>query len=256
MHALILARPAGALVRLLCALAVIAAALVGPLTADVHAQQAGYQPIVARFDGSGAIAMPANESLDINGLGTIEFWVSAKWQGELEYDPAIMGYSGPQGPRFAIHIAGDKSGLGLYAGELYDGVAFDFSDGLLHHVALVTIGDTTDIIIDGVYLDTLGFTFAELPADSFTIGAIGEFSPFVGEIGQVRIWSTPVEIEVLRYFSLAPLTTQGPYPHPDLEFLTGISAFGDPSTGGFIFIGDPELQNVTSDPPPVAGETP
>jgi hypothetical protein len=235
---------------------VIAAALVGPLTADVDAQQAGYQPIVARFDGSGAIAMPANESLDINGLGTIEFWVSAKWQGELEYDPAIMGYSGPQGPRFAIHIAGDKSGLGLYAGELYDGVAFDFSDGLLHHVALVTIGDTTDIIIDGVYLDTLGFTFAELPADSFTIGAIGEFSPFVGEIGQVRIWSTPVEIEVLRYFSLAPLTTQGPYPHPDLEFLTGISAFGDPSTGGFIFIGDPELQNVTSDPPPVAGETP
>ena len=248
MHALFLGRPAGALARLLCALALIAAALVGPLTAQGQAQQAGYQPIVARFDGSGAIAMPANEALDINGLGTIEFWVSAKWQGELEYDPAVMGYSGPQGPRFAVHIAGDKSGLGLFAGAFYDGVAFDFSDGLLHHVALVTIGDTTDIVIDGVYQDTLGFTFAEVPAESFTIGAIGEFSPFIGEIGQVRIWSTPVEIEVLRYFSLAPLTTQGAYPHPDLEFLTGISAFGDPSTGGFIFIGDPELKNMTADP--------
>ncbi|MFW5633907.1 MAG: LamG-like jellyroll fold domain-containing protein [Erythrobacter sp.] len=246
-------RPLSAARRPALVLVVIAALMALVALPAARAQPAGYQPIVAAFNGNGAIAMPANEALDINGLGTIEFWVSAKWQGELDYDPAVMGYSGPQGPRFAIHIAGDKSGLGLFAGPFYDGVAFDFSDGVLHHVALVTLGDMTDIIIDGVYLDTLGFTFAELPAESFTIGAIGEFSPFIGEIGQVRIWSTPVEIEVLRYFSLAPLSAEGPFPHPDLEFLTGISAFGDPETGGFIFIGDPDMQNMTQDPPAIEG---
>lgn len=209
-----------------------------------------FQPVVENFVGSNAIAMPANESLDINGYGTIEFWVSAKWPGTLDYDPAVMGYSGVQGPRFAIHIAGDKSGIGLYAGEFYDGVDFDFSDGLLHHVAFVTVGETTDIIIDGVYRETLGYTFADLPADSFTIGAVGDFSPFVGEIGQVRIWSTPVEIEVLRYFSLAPLSAQARFPHPDLGDLTGISAFGNPESGGFIFIGEPDLPNLTEDDPP------
>ena len=221
------------------------AAMMLILAARPASAQAAYEPIVANFNGQGALAMPPNPSLDINGSGTIEFWVSAKWSGDLDYDPAIMGYSGPQGPRFSFHIAGDKSGLGVYAGQYYDGVAFDFSDGLLHFVAITTLGDTTDIYIDGVYQDTLGFGFADLPADSFTIGSVGDFSPFIGEIGQVRIWSEPVEVEVLRYFAKRPLGVAGQYPHPDLENLTGISAFGNPETGGFIFIGDEDLPNLT-----------
>jgi hypothetical protein len=220
----------------------------GLLSSSASAQQAKFRPVVANFNGAGALVMPANEALDIAGSGTIEFWVSAKWNGTLDYDPAVMGYSGANGPRFAIHISGDKQGLGLFAGQFYDGVNFNFADGLLHHVALITVGNTTDILIDGVYQDTLGFTFAELPADSFTIGALGEFSPFIGEIGQVRIWSVPVEQDVITAFSLRPLSTQGiggmPV-HPDLEFLTGLSAFGNPDSGGFIFIGDADLPNLT-----------
>lgn len=217
------------------------------LMLPVHstAQQTSHRPVVANFNGSGALVMPANEALDINGSGTIEFWVSAKWQGTLNYDPAIMAYSGRLGPRFAIHMSGDKQGLGLYAGQFYDGVNYNFADGLLHHVALITAGNSTDIIINGVYQDTLGYTFADLPADDFTIGAIGAFSPFIGEIGQIRIWSVPVEQDVLNSFSLRPLSTQGSQVHPDLEFLTGISAFGNPDTGGFIFIGDADMPNLT-----------
>ncbi|MEP0189739.1 MAG: LamG-like jellyroll fold domain-containing protein [Erythrobacter sp.] len=219
-----------------------------PATAQQQGPQQAqeYAPIMMNFVGDNALMLPTTSALELKGSGTIEFWVSAKWTRPLGYDPAIMAYLGPLGTRFAFHIGDDRSGLGVYAGDFYDGVAFDFSDGLRHHVVIMTAGDTIDIFIDGELRGTLGFTFATMPVDRFTIGSLGDYSPFVGELGQIRIWDEPIEPEVLQYFALQPLN--GQYEHPDLDALVGMSAFANPELSGFVFVGEPDEPNVTMEP--------
>ncbi len=213
---------------------------------QAQSQQQQFAPVMMDFVGDNALVLPTAAALELQGSGTIEFWVSAKWTQPLGYDPAIMAYLGPLGTRFAFHIDDSRSGLGVYAGDYYDGVPFNFADGQRHHVGIVTAGDAIDIFIDGELRGTLGFTFASMQVDRFTIGSLGDFSPFVGEIGQVRIWDEPVEPEVLRYFAFRPLN--GQFEHPDLDSLVGMSAFANPELNGFVFVGDPDEPNVTSEP--------
>ncbi|MEO0463617.1 MAG: LamG-like jellyroll fold domain-containing protein [Pseudomonadota bacterium] len=213
-------------------------------------QEAPFAPVMATFSGQGALVLPPAQALSINGSGTIEFWVAAQWQNALDYDPAVIAYSGPQGARFAVHIAADRQGLGVYAGQFFQGVQFDFSDGQAHYVALVTIGDSIDVYIDGQFRTTLGYGFADLPAETFSVGSIGNFSPFIGLIGQVRIWDEPIDPDVLNYFSWRPIETQGPNAHPDLDALVGASTFGNPETSGFVFVGDGDPINTTLPPEP------
>ncbi|MGB3472509.1 MAG: LamG-like jellyroll fold domain-containing protein [Erythrobacter sp.] len=235
--------------------AVLAMSLAGqPAAAQQQSQAQGqaqsqpqreYIPLMFPFTGQEGLLLPTAEALELQGSGTIEFWVSAKWSQPLDYDPVIMAYTGPQGTRFSFNIAGDKSGFGVAAGEFYDGVAFDFSDARPHHVAVITVGDTIEVYIDGQLMDVLGYTFAQMPVDRFTIGSIAGYSPFIGEIGQVRIWDEPLELDVLTSFSMRPLAAEGPDAHPDIDSLVGMSAFGNPQTRGFIFVGDPVEPNVT-----------
>ncbi len=207
-----------------------------------HAQAAAarpsYRPIVLTFDGKRPLSVAPSEAFNITDAGTIEFWVSAKWQGTLAYDPAIMAYSGPKGPRYAFHITADRSGLGVYAGDFYNVVPFNFADGRLHYVAIIAFGDETDVLIDGQIRATLGFTFPELLTESLTIGSISKYSPFIGEIGQIRFWSLPLEPEVLNQFALRPIEADGPNAHPDIANLVAISAFANPELGSFVLFGD------------------
>ncbi|TRD10095.1 LamG domain-containing protein [Erythrobacter insulae] len=236
-------------------LALTMAAMAITMPQTVSAQPAGqsqntqqsYIPLMFPFNGNEGLVLPTAEALELQGRGTIEFWVSAKWSQPLDYDPVIMAYTGPFGTRFSFNIAGDKSGFGIAAGEFYDGVAFDFSDGRPHHVAVITVGDVTDVYIDGELQAAFGFTFADNPVDRFTIGSIGGYSPFIGEIGQVRIWDEPIEVNVLNYFAMRPLDISGPNAHPDIDSLVGMSAFGNPETRGFIFVGEPAEPNLTFD---------
>jgi hypothetical protein len=73
----------------------------------------------------------------------------------------------------------------------------------------------------------------------------------VGEIGQVRIWNEPVEADVLIDFAWKPLADAGANAHPNIDELAGISAFGNPETGGFIFAGDPDDAVLASVKPAV-----
>lgn len=227
---------------------VSAASLVLAAPAIAQQQEQPFAPVMASFSGQGALVLPPAPVLSINGSGTIEFWVAAQWQTQLDYDPAVIAYSGPQGPRFAVHIAANKQGLGVYAGQFFQGVQFDFSDGQAHYVALVTIGDSIDVYIDGEFQTTLGYGFADLPATTFSVGSIGDFSPFIGLIGQVRIWDEPLDPDVLNYFSWRPIEAQGPNAHPDIDALVGASTFADTQGAGFVFVGDPEDANITLPP--------
>lgn len=242
------------LVGALAAFAFAAIPISSEQRVQAQQQQAQFEPVMMNFLGNNALVLPTASALELQGSGTIEFWVSAKWTQPLGYDPAIMAYLGPLGTRFAFHIGENRDGLGIYAGDYYDGVPFDFSDGQRHHVAIVTLGNATDIFIDGEFQGTLGFTFETMPVDRFTIGSLGDFSPFVGEIGQIRIWDEPVELEVLSYFALRPL--DGAVEHPDLDALVGISAFANPELNGFVFVGDPDEPNVTRELSPPAPALP
>lgn len=197
-----------------------------------------FAPVMETFTGKSAKSYAPSPALDINGYGTVEFWVAAKWKQNPGYDPAIMAYYGPKGARFAVYVTGDAKALGVQAGPYYDTVPFDFSDGALHHVALTTVGDTISVMIDGeVQAEALNFGFGDFTPTAFSIGAAGNVSPFIGEIGQIRIWNEPVDPDVLINFSWKALGAEA---HPDIDALAGFSAFGNPETGGFIFAGEPD----------------
>jgi hypothetical protein len=215
-----------------------------PLVA--RAQEADFYPPLAAFDGKDALLLSPSPALDINGFGTIEFWVKADWAQDPGYDPAIMAYTGPKGARFGFYLDRTAKALGVQAGPYYETVEFDFSDRQLHHIAISTIGDTTTVMIDGEIQDTLGISFANLPATSFSIGSAGRFSPFIGQIGQVRIWNEVIDPDVLVDFSWREMAESGPNRHPDIEALVGVSAFANPETGGFIFAGDPDDPEIVA----------
>ncbi len=209
-----------------------------------------YRPPTASFSGKGALLLPFANVLNINGAGTIEFWVSAQWEGKLEYDPGIIAYVGSGGPRFAVHMASNAKGIGIYAGQYYEGVKYDFTDGALHYVAIITTGDFIDIYIDGDFQRTLGYGFADLPASSFSIGSYSDRAPFIGEIGQVRIWNEPLDQDTLNKFSLMPLVADGPDVHPDIQALVAMSTFANPNSNGFMVVegeGEPNLTERVSE---------
>ncbi len=208
--------------------------------------QTQYRPVTATFSGNGALLLPPAIALDINAAGTIEFWVAASWDGNLGYDPGLVAYSGPKGPRFAIHMQADAKALGIYAGSNYQAIPFDFSDGALHYVAVVNVADRILVNIDGTERAVLGFGYADLPATEFSVGSIGKLSPFVGEIGQVRIWKEPLDSDTLNRFSLAPIESSGPNAHPFIDSLVGASMFANPETGGFVIVGSAQETNTTA----------
>lgn len=204
-----------------------------------------YRPPTASFSGGGALLLPYANVLNINGAGTIEFWVSAQWEGKLEYDPGIIAYVGSEGPRFAIHMASNAKGIGIYAGQYYEGVQYDFTDGALHYVAIVTTGDFIDIYIDGDFQRTLGYGFADLPANTFSIGSYSDRAPFIGEIGQVRIWDEPLDQDILNTFSLRPLLAEGPDVHPNITSLVAMSTFANSNSNGFMVVEGQDEPNLT-----------
>jgi hypothetical protein len=209
--------------------------------APVIVRDPNFAPVMATFSGTNASSYAPSPSLDINGYGTIEFWVAVKWRQNPGYDPAIMAYYGPTGARFAIYVTGDAKALGVQAGPHFDKVAFDFSDGEMHHVALTTLGDTISVMIDGeVQSEALNFGFGAFAPTAFSIGAAGNVSPFIGQIGQVRIWNEPIDPDVLADFAWKALGAEAPNLHPNIDALVGVSAFANPETSGFIFAGEPE----------------
>lgn len=226
---------------------VIASGLATLAAAPVQAQEEAYAPVMLTFDGTDALSYVAPSALDIDGAGTLELWVRAGWQANPGYDPAVLSYEGPTGARMALVLTADAQALGVLAGPYYATIPFDFSDGQLHHVALTLLADQTLVMIDGEVRQALGFGMANLPADRLRIGSLDEYSPFIGEIGQIRIWDEPIDPDILVNYAWAPITSAGPNAHPDRDALVGVSAFANPETGGFIFFGPSEDAFISGD---------
>lgn len=194
------------------------------LASPAHA--APYRPDIAVFDGTNQLAFAADNSLNLSAGGTIEFYTAPKWTTAPDYDPVILSNAGVDGASYMVVLLRDRDGIGIRAGEETAIAPFDFTDGKLHHVALVCLEDKTLVLVDGKLVAQPAITFANLPSSGLFIGsADGETAPMLGAIGGLRIWNTPVSPEDLRAYAMQDLVDDQGAAHPDLPSLVGISQF-------------------------------
>lgn len=148
---------------------------------------------------------------------------------------------GEGAPRYSVHITADKQKIGLFAGDEWDAIDFDFPDGKLHYVALITYEGLTEVYIDGETRGVIGAGYAEdIIGDALIIGSLnGVDAPFIGALAGLRIWATTVEDETLGEFSAVDILSAKGKTHPDIEDLVGIGLFDD-GQHGFGLTGEPQ----------------
>lgn len=210
----------------------------------------GFYPVLAKFDGHSALSYPPSVALEFSGGATIEFWVYAGWTDNPGYDPAIMSYTGPNGPRWAFLVTADRKSFEIIAGSNASKMQADFSDRMLHHLAIIALGDSLEVLFDDLPIGTTSFGFADLPVSDLWIGAFRGLSYFNGQIGNIRIWDAALQPSALMEHSREPVYVAGLNAHPNVGELVGLSTFGNPETGGFVFFGTPNMVNPTIPLPP------
>lgn len=184
-----------------------------------------YIPDVIELDGSNGLSFPPDPALTLTGGGTIEFWVAPGWENDPGYDPVIISNIGENGPSYLVAMLPDKQGLVFYAGDKRMEAPFDFTDGQMHFVAIVDLGDTTTVLIDSSLVAQGEIPFAGLPSSGFWIGSSdGERFPFIGAVAGLRIWDIPLDPYDLIEFAMKDIE-QPSVSHPDIDSLVGISRF-------------------------------
>lgn len=211
-----------ALRNLLLACAVAGCA---PLLAQSSAQ-AG--PDFAEFSGAGGLVFAADARLNPGRTAAVEFWVEPEWTGDLGYEPVILSNTGPQGALYYVAVLSARDGLSVVAGENEAIVAFDFTDGVAHHVAINSYEDGLVVFIDGEPRGVFDFAFAELPSYGLFVGTSdGTNGAFVGAVGQLRIWDAALEEDEIRRFATRPLVSPESGDHPNVEALLAVSDFAN-----------------------------
>lgn len=182
-----------------------------------------YTPDTIQLTGKNGLAFPPQPALSVADGGTIEFWVSPDWKASPGYDPVIVSSAGQQGISFLIAVLRDRDGLAFASGDDEYVVAFDFTDGKLHHVAVSQLSDGIVIYIDGKPVGSSELKARKLPAAGFWIGSIdGTNNAFRGVVGGLRIWKEPIDrAELVRYALKDAIADD----HPDLDVLSAISDF-------------------------------
>jgi hypothetical protein len=189
---------------------------------------AQYAPDILEPAMSQPLEFPPDDRLELTGGSTIEFWVQPDWTEDPGYDPTIVSNLGPEGASYLIAMTGARDGIGVISGDLGAVAPFDFADGRMHHVAVVDFGDVIQVVIDGKPVADLGLSFDALPSQGLWIGTDGPGgAPFIGAIGDMRMWNVALSPEVIGRFAKTDLTDpEGPV-HPRAEWLVGISNFDD-----------------------------
>ena len=192
-------------------------------------QKPAYIPDIAEFDGTNGIAIAPDPALTIRDTGTIEFWVTPEWKKDPGYDPVVLSNAGPNGVLYLVSILGERNGIELAAGDRSVYAAFDFTDGKMHYVAINDYGDETLVYVDAKLIARFpGFSFEDLPSAGFWIGTgDGVSAPFKGAIAALRIWNYAIEPEDLIAYSLRDVTAEAEDEHPGIDYLQGISDFGN-----------------------------
>ncbi len=189
-----------------------------------------YVPDVLELDGKTTLEFPADARMDLVGGATIEFWVTPDWTEDPGYDPVILSNAGPGGASYLVVLLRDRDGIGILSGDRFELVPHDFTDGELHHVAIVDYGDSVLVLVDNEPAADIDMTFQNLPSSGFWIGTSdGQNGGFVGAIAGLRIWDIPVAPEDLSAYSMVDIVNDDQNIHPDLEWLIGVSDFENQS---------------------------
>lgn len=185
-----------------------------------------YTPDILELDGGDGLEFFPEESYNISGYGTVEFWVIPDWQEDPGFDPVILSNAGEQGPSYLVALLRGRDGLGLVTGNREEIVAFDFTDGKMHHVAINDYGDALLVYIDHILVGRFDAGFQQLPSSGLWVGtADGTLSPFVGAVAALRFWGVPVEPDDLKKYARKDIF--GGNGHPDLDYLTAVSDFAN-----------------------------
>ena len=196
------------------------------LSVHQNAVAQSYVPDVLELDGKETLEFPPDDRLTMTGGATIEFWVQPDWTDDPGYDPVVLSNAGPQGPSYLVALLRDRDGIGIMVGDQSVIGAFDFTDGKMHHVAVIDDGTSTAVLVDGETILVSEITFAALPSAGFWIGSSdGRNDPFVGAIAGLRLWDIAVNPTQLKDFAKVDLFEAREEPHPDLGWLIGLSDF-------------------------------
>ena len=198
------------------------------------AQQAPpVDPLV--LDGATVLSIPGSPRLDFDE-GTIEFWVSALWDEDPGYFPCIVSSRAWVGEgdaaaaaatRFSVHITAARDELGLFNGVAWGAVPFDFSDEAYHHVALVTQGGRTEVLIDGESRGVMELGYGSAKGLPLRIGTSdGAAEPFIGALWSLRLWKRPLDPE-----TVAALSGVQGAPDPDDPASAALVAFSQFEAG-------------------------
>lgn len=186
------------------------------------------KPSIASFNAENGMDFFEAPSLRLSEVGTIEFWASPKWNNEPDGDPVILSATGFDGPHYSIVMTGKRDAIGLYSGDDWDFIEYDFSQDKLYHIAFLIQGDLTDIYIDGEMEGSIAQGVAPVDFQTFHIGSADGFNNvFVGDLAGIRIWDGLVDPDDLNAFHKKSLIAENVPQHPDLESLRAISDFTD-----------------------------
>ncbi|MEQ9260858.1 MAG: MAC/perforin domain-containing protein [Roseovarius sp.] len=139
-----------------------------------------------------AFTLPAGR-LDGIVRGTIDLWFSAEWTRPLGHDPALFTVMDGEEVRFSLHVLDGRNGLAIWDGteEGYVGLREDITDFGPIHVALVTAGAQTHLLVNGTPAGPpLPTGYGAEGASRIILGAGPDGADrFTGRIAQVRLWN-------------------------------------------------------------------
>ena len=191
------------------------------LTGFVRAES--YAPDIQEFSASNDLDFPAHSAFALNEQATLEMWVAAGWQSDPGYDPVLLYHADAESLLYVLAMLGDQTGLTLQVGETVDELPFSFSDGRLHHVALINLTDHVVLMIDGQIVGRFNLQIPPKSGDTFRLGsAPGLNTAFTGAIGGLRIWNVAVQRQSLITYALQDIFRSAE-PHPDLDSLAAYS---------------------------------
>ncbi len=122
--------------RMSCTVLLITCAAVLPIT-SVRGEALATDEVLL-LDVASGLDFQGGVSLTMSPPATLEFWVAATWIEEPAYDPCLFSLEGEDGVAYSVHVQADRRAIGLYAGGGYAALPFDFSDGRMHSVTLVS----------------------------------------------------------------------------------------------------------------------
>jgi len=156
------------------------------------------------FDGSTTAEVAVSQgALDV-ASGTVELWVEPGWTSAsaVTGNPTLIALGDGTSYRFALMIAPDRQHLLVETGPTSTTVPAALDDGAWHHLALISSAGNLEVLLDTVLVGTVAGGFDT--AVSGTALSLG--NAFLGDLDEVRIWSTAREASDLKAALMSPLT--------------------------------------------------